>query len=94
MDVQKLFKAAEITKRTQPVLSEEIVKIAQALGDPAGQPAIPPATQSEQPVQPAQMPTAVPAGADLNPNIKNFGGQQAPNQEIIHLLTECFPSEE
>ena len=87
MDVQKLFKAAEITKNTQPILSEELVKIAQALGDPVGQPAIPPATQSEQPGQPAPLPTAVPAGGDLNPNIKNFGGQQAPSEDIIHKLT-------
>ena len=31
--------------------------------------------------------TPTPNSASLNPNIKNFGGQQAPSEEIVHKLT-------
>ena len=85
MDVQKLIKAAELIKDKKPTVADEINKIAQALGDPNIQPTTP--TPNNVTLNQPQIDAPAPDSASLNPNIKNFGGQQAPSEEIVHKLT-------
>lgn len=73
MNVQKLLKAASLIKRQNPVLSEEMTKIAQEMG------ALENTTPA--PVPAPETPTT------LNPNIKSFANPVNDEEKVTHRLT-------
>lgn len=73
MNVQKLLKAAALIKKQNPVLSDEMIKIAQEL-------AATPGVDSPAPAAPVEQ-------GSLNPNIKSFANPTSDEEKVTHRLT-------
>lgn len=79
MKFQKLFKSAGLIRRSNPVLADEIVKIAQDLSTLQ-------AADAGVPANPVQN-VAQPADGTQNPLIKNFGNPPSQEESVTHRLT-------